>query len=199
MSVQPVTIAAVVEGHGEVPALPKVLYRIAHHSSVWNLRVPTPFRVPRGRLLREGGIENVVAAQAHRVGSTGGVLMVLDADDDCPADLGPRLLARARSVRSDIRVSVVLSKSEFEAWFIAAATSLGGRCGLPSGLEPPANPEGIRDAKGWIATRREDGLGYQPTVDQPMLASAFDLDQARKGAPSFDKFWREVESLLDVT
>jgi hypothetical protein len=153
MSGLPVTIAAVVEGFGEVPA---------------------------------------------RVGSAGGVLVLLDADDDCPADLGPRLLARARHARPDKQVSVVLPKSEFETWFVAAAPSLSGHCGLPDGLETPTNPEAIRDAKGWIGSRRKDGHGYTPTIDQPKLASVFDMAQARTGAPSFDKFCREVESLLGV-
>jgi hypothetical protein len=124
--------------------------------------------------------------------------VLLDADDDCPAELGPRLLERARDARPDNQVSVVLPKIEFEAWFIAAAPSLGGHWALPDDLETPANPEAIRDAKGWIAARREDGHTYRPTIDQPVLASVFDLDLARKGAPSFDKFCRDVETLLGV-
>jgi hypothetical protein len=39
------------------------------------------------------------------------------------------------------------------------------------------------------------GRRYSPTVDQPSLAAAIDLRQAR-GAPSFDKLWREVERLI---
>lgn len=51
MQAEPVTIACVVEGHGEVPGLPKLLYRIAHEFSIWDLRVPPPFRRPRGSLV----------------------------------------------------------------------------------------------------------------------------------------------------
>jgi hypothetical protein len=150
-------------------------------------------------LIKAGGIERAVAAEASRVGSLGGVLVMLDADDDCPAQLGPSLLARAQAARPDKLLSVVLPKIEFEAWFIAAAGSLGGTCGLPDGLQVPSNPEGIRNAKGWLSDHRADGLKYSPTVDQAKLASAFDLEQARKGAPSFDKFCRDVEALLGVT
>jgi hypothetical protein len=95
-------------------------------------------------------------------------------------------------------VSVVLPKREFEGWFLAAAASLGGRCGLPQDLVPPEDPEAIRDAKGWLTDRRTDGLSYQPTVDQASLGSVFDIEQARKAAPSFGRFCREVEKLLGI-
>lgn len=84
-----VTIVSVVEGDGEVRALPKLLYRLAREVGVASLRVPAPMRVPRGKLTTQGGIERAVGAAAQRVGAAGGVLVLLDADDDCPAALGP--------------------------------------------------------------------------------------------------------------
>lgn len=194
-----VTIASIVEGHGERAGLPKLLYRIAHQHAIWDFRATQPHRVPRGSLIVTGGIERAVAAEARRVPGQGGVLVLLDADDDCPAQLGPALLARAQLARPDKLVSVVLPKREFEAWFIASASSLGGHCGLPDNLQVPADPEGIRDAKGWIEDCRMDGLQYVPTVDQAMLGSAFDIELGRKHAPSLDKFCREVEALLGIT
>jgi hypothetical protein len=192
-------IASIVEGHGEVKGLPKILHRIARQHSIWDLQVREPFRVPRGRLTMAGGIEDAVADQARRVPSAGGVLVLLDADDDCPAMLGPALLARAQAARPDKSIAVVLPKIEFEAWFIAAAPSLGGTCGLPDDLEVPPDPEAIRNAKGWISARRTDGLSYSPTADQAPMASAFDMELARKRAPSFDKFCRDVERLVGVS
>jgi len=55
----------------------------------------------------------------------------------------------------------------------------------------------VRNAKGWLTLHRKDGPPYKPTVDQAVLASVFDLKQARVLSPSFDKFCREVESLID--
>src|SRR5690348_16357160 len=114
-----VTIASIVEGDGEVSALPKVLYRLAAQIPVYDLRVPPPRRIPKGKLIAPGGIEKAVSAQAQRVRTDGGVLVLLDADDDCPADLGPALLARARAVRRDVPISVVLAYKEFENWYLA--------------------------------------------------------------------------------
>lgn len=194
----PVTIAAIIEGHGEKDSLPKVLYKIARRHSIWDLAVPTPFRVPRGRLTIAGGLEQAVGAEARRVPGAGGVLVLIDADDDCPAQLGPVLLARARTASAGKPVAVVLAKREFESWFVAAAPSLSS-CGFPEALDAPDDPESIRDAKGWLTDHRVDGHPYKPTVDQRLLASAFDIDLARKAAPSFDKFCREVESLLGMS
>ena len=39
------------------------------------------------------------------------------------------------------------------------------------------------------------GQPYRPTLHQSALTATFDLDTARM-APSFDKLWRDVDSLL---
>jgi hypothetical protein len=132
------SIASIVEGDGEVRALPKLLFRLAREVAVPDLRVPTPMRVQRGRLIAPGGVERAVGAVAQRVGAAGGVLVLLDADDDCPATLGPALLARA--ARPDVRVCVVLANREFEAWFVAAVASLAGAHGFPADLSVPGAP-----------------------------------------------------------
>jgi hypothetical protein len=191
----PATIASVVEGHGEPFALPKLLHRIAAEVGV-PVITPTPDRKPRGKLTSDGGIETAVAASAVRVAGPGGILVLLDADDDCPAELDPRLLARARRARPDKHVSVVLANREFEAWFMAAAPSLAGRNGFPALFPLPSDPEGPRDCKGWLSRARTDGLKYSPAVDQAPLASIFDMKMARDNSRSFDTFYREVAALL---
>lgn len=82
----PPAIASIVEGDGEVSALPKLLHRIAAELGVSGLLTPTPMRIPRGKITIAGGIERGVAAGALRVPGNGGVLVLLDADDDCPAE-----------------------------------------------------------------------------------------------------------------
>jgi hypothetical protein len=153
-------------------------------------------KLHRGRLIAAGGIERAVDAMASKVGSVGGVLVVLDADDDCAARLGPELLKRARQARTDTRVAVVLANREFEAWFLAAAPSLAGRQGLPAQLDPPDDAEAIRGAKEWLTRARTDGHPYRPTIDQAALASSFDMTMARANSPSFGKLLREVNWLL---
>jgi Domain of unknown function (DUF4276) len=191
-----VTIASVVEGHGEVSALPRLLHRLAAEFPMAELRTPKPpWRRPRGSLVAPSGIEREVESNSW-VGPSGGILVVLDADDDCPAQLAPELLNRARAARPDLRVSVVLATREFEAWFLASAQSLAGQHGFPADMTAPDDPEGVRGAKEWLSRHRPKGHPYKETVDQGALASAFDIRQARKHSPSFDKFCREIEALL---
>ena len=190
------TIASIVEGDGEVPALPKLLHRIAAELGVPSLLTPSPMRFPRTKITIVGGIERAVAAGALRVAREGGVLVLLDADDDCPAEYGPVLLARAQAARPDKRVSVVLANREFEAWFLAAAPSLAGQFGFPADFPRPENAETPRDCKGLLTKARPKGQPYKETVDQAALASAFDLKMAREHSDSFDKLYREVSRLL---
>lgn len=192
----PPTIASIVEGDGEVSALPKLLHRIAAELGVPNLLTPTPMRVPRGKITITGGIERAVEAAALRVSGKGGILVLLDADDDCPATCGPLLQSRGRAPRPDKQVSVVLANREFEAWFLAAAPSLAGQFGFPSEFPRPRDPESPRDCKGLLTKARPKGRPYKETVDQAPLSSAFDLKMAREHSGSFDKFYREVSRLL---
>jgi hypothetical protein len=198
VSTQRVTIASVVEGEGELSALPVVLRRLMYAEGIWDADIRPPHLVARGRLVKQGGLEATVDALARRLppGAPGGILALIDADDDCPADLGPSLLDRATAVRPDRRISVVLANREFEAWFLAAAPSLGGRAGMPYDLAVPGNHETLRDCKGWLTHHRTDGGQYKPRVDQAPLADLFDLDLARANSASFDKFCRDVSYLI---
>lgn len=189
-------IACIVEGHGEVESLPVLIRRI--HAETPTLRHPVLgrnaiFRVPRSRLLREGELERSVELAARRVGPDGAVLILLDADDDPPCQLGPETLARATQARSDIGLSVVIANREYEAWFIASARSLARALGTNVPV-PAANPEDIRDAKGWVAELMPD-LSYRPTLEQAGLSALMDLEEARTAA-SFKKFERDVRRLL---
>lgn len=189
-------IACVVEGNGDVDAVPILVRRIAQQEDPpIVVQVTAPLRTPKSRLVKAGELERAVEFAARRVAGTGGILVVLDSDDDCPGEVGPELLARASSVRIGLPVAVVLAKHEFESWFVAAAASLAGRVGLPANLTAPPDPENIRGAKEWLSERMEGTRSYSPTLDQPVLASHFDLTSAAQ-ADSFEKFQRETRRLL---
>jgi Domain of unknown function (DUF4276) len=192
----PFELTCIVEGHGELEAVPVLVRRIAGEIHPGHpVRIAHPFRVPRSRLIKAGELERSVELAARRIGSGGGLLIILDSDDECPAALGPELLQRAMSVRPDLPISLVLAKREFEAWFLAAAKSLRGSRGLANDLDPPEDPETIRGAKEWLTARMTGHRHYVETLDQPALAAIFDLTAARR-ADSFDKLYRDVSQLL---
>lgn len=192
-----VQIRCIVEGHGEVEAVPILIRRIA--ASLYPellIETPPPIRIPRNKVVKEGELEQMVEFTARKVSGQGAIFVVFDSDDDCPAQLGPELLRRAIQARGDLPIAVVLAKHEFESWFLATAESLQGQRGLRNDLESPNNPEAIRSAKGWLKQRMENGETYRETLDQPALTARFDLDQARH-ADSFDKCYRDIVYLLD--
>jgi hypothetical protein len=192
-----VVVASIVEGHGEVEAVPVLVRRIAGVVAPGVAVVtPRPVRLKKGKLNRPGELERAVRLAAERVSRLGGVLVLFDADEDCPAQVAPTLHGRCVSARSDVPVSVVLAKREFEAWFVAAAESLAGQRDLPHDLSAPDEPESIRGAKEWLSSHMPAGRAYSPTIDQPALAATFDLASTRHTSPSFDKLYRELERLL---
>ncbi len=194
----PVQIACVVEGHGDVEAVPIVVRRIAERCDPGiSVHIPLPIRIPKSKLLKPTELERAVDLAIRKIGGNGAVLVVLDSDDDCPRDVAPHLLQRITHEFGHmlIPLAVVLAKREFESWFLAAAGSLRGNRGLLQELEPPPDPEEIRDAKGWLSSQMEEGHRYVGTLDQPAFASLFDLGSARQ-ADSFDKFYRDIERIL---
>jgi hypothetical protein len=188
-----VKLGVIVEGQGDVAALPILLRRICERLLlVEAVEIVRPHRISRSKLIRADELERAIELVARDSGPGAPILVVADADDDCPAALGPTLLKRAR--RTDRAVAVVLAKRELESWFVAAAVSLRGKRGLPHDLEPPTDPEAIRDAKGWLGERMP-AHGYSATLDQPAFSALIDLDQAA-GARSFERLNREVRRLL---
>ena len=135
-------------------------------------------------------------AKASEVVGTGGILVLIDADNACPAELGPQLLQRAQAARSDKRVTVVLANHEFEAWFLAAAPSLAGQHGFTDPFPAPADHEARPGCKELLTRARARGFPYEETVDQAALAAIFDLKMARENSPWFDKFYRDAVWLL---
>lgn len=188
-------IVAIVEGDGEVEAVPVLSRRIG--SEVSPLAPPDvlrPIRVRRQRILKEGELERYVSLAAVRVRDDGCILILLDANGDYPAEIGPTVLQRARAARSDHRIEAVLAKCEYETWLLAAAESIAGRRGIPPDASAPEDPESIRGAKEWLRNRMRGS--YSPTTDQAALTAVFDMTSARRRSPSFDKMWRAVTALL---
>ena len=190
------TIATIVEDHGEVDAVPILLRRIAKRVTPRvGVQLPPPIRVKRNQVLRADELERAVELAARKTGEDGCILILLDADDDCPAEIAPEVLLRAIEARGDRDIRVVLATMEYEAWFLASADSIAGQYGIDAAATAPDDPESIRGAKEWLGACMPCGQRYRATLHQAALTAIFDLDAAR-AAPSFDKLWRDVSELL---
>jgi len=195
-------IAPIVEGHGEQESIRLLLTRIAEQFDLDYPQVIRPIRRRRSSLLSEKNDELGRAVQLAALKlqerceelSSGLILILIDADEDPPCILGPKLLARARKTRGDADVACVVATVEYETWFVGAAESLRALLELQP-EEPPEDPEGKRAGKGWI-TKRFRGPKYSETADQPSMTARMDLTLCRRRCPSFDKLCRELEARL---
>jgi len=124
-----VPIISIVEGHGEVAALPLLLRRlVADVRPEYWVHAPYPIRVPRDKLLKPNQLERyfqLAAAQS----AGGGVLIIMDSEDPhegCPATLGPSIQARAALVRNDIPTLVVMSLKPGFSQLLSHCVARGG-------------------------------------------------------------------------
>lgn len=192
-------IACIVEGDGEIQALPILIRRIlADMGSRIFPTISVPVVWPRSRLVKREFLMRAVGLAAQRATRTGAILVLLDADDDCPVSLGAELRTWASAARSDIPIGIVIANREYEAWFLAAAESLRGHRGLRDDVVAPDNCDSIRDAKGWLEVRSATGEQYDPIDHQASFSATIDLELARQNSRSFRKLDKEVRRLIQA-
>ena len=191
--VETTTVTCIVEGDGEVSALPVQLRRIcAWQTPDLHIEINFPIRVRRDKFLnKDDEFRRHILLARHKSGPNGWILILLDADDDCPAELAVDITDRAKKIDPLLQVAVVLANREYEAWFIAAATSLNGHRGftLAAGDQVP-DAELRRDAKGWVRERMPRGA-YRETSDQAAFSAVLSLGQTHENSRSFRKLCAE--------
>ena len=197
MKIQPV-----VEGHGEVDALPVLLRRLVTEAQAWGIEIGKPIRKPRSKLVREIDLKKAVKLALMQQ-DCGAVLILFDGDADCPAELGPTVQDWATVEARETPCEVVIAHREYEAWFLAAIESLRGYRGIRADASPHSNPELNRNAKGQLEARMESSATYIETTDQPALSANFSLTDAYRHSRSFRKlahaFGRLVKSMRQET
>lgn len=191
------TVTPIVEGDGEVSALPVLLRRISDWRTPGiTAQITTPIRVRKDRFLnKDAEFSRYLQLAALKAGADGWVILLLDADDSCPVSLGQQILERARSINSNWRLATVLANREYESWFIAAAPSLHGHKGFvfDPGDQTHLFAEIPRDAKGWI-NKRMGAARYRETIDQASFSSKIDLRLAFENSRSFRKLCTEWDT-----
>lgn len=180
----------VVEGHGEVAAAPVLIGRILREllgigPGEWVVN-RDPVRVSRALFKQASSLQRylVLASRRPRVG---GVLVLCDADDACPARWSA---VQARSVPGAETVAVrsVMACREYESWVLwGYDPEVRARV---KALDPEVSP---RDAKGALARLRP---GYTPSAGQVAVTRELDLRAVWARSDSFDKLVRSVAELV---
>jgi hypothetical protein len=179
-------IQPIVEGQGDVDAVPLLLRRLRDEAQAWGLEVAKPHRKPRKKLVKKEFLQSAVQL-AGLTPDCAGILILFDADDDCPKDLAAVLDEWAQEVAGGKPCVVVVANREYEAWFLASIEALRGKAGiLPEAASHP-DPESPRDAKGELEKRMPHGATYAPTADQAPLTAHLDLESAYRRCRSFRK------------
>jgi len=179
MNIQPI-----VEGHGEVSAVPVLLRRLRDIAEAFDMDVNPSIRKPRAQFTNEQQLRTAVRL-ARTQEDCSGILILLDSDDDCPATIGPSIQAWATDEARPVPCAVVLAHREYEAWFLASIESLRGTRGIRSDAESHTAPESPRDAKGQLEDRMEPRRSYSETADQSALTATFDMGAAYGKCRSF--------------
>ena len=197
-------IYSIVEGEGEVKALPELLKKLRnslspdkqlyHHKK-------QPIRISRGKItqFKPDFINQLKAQNINSMRDNGWVLIVVDADDDCPVELARKIHNIASQHIPHGRISVVIPNKEYEAWFLASANSMANQ-NLPSEHQSIAlsgnlsNVDNIKDAKGRITI---DGKSYSETGHQEILTKMIDVNIAEKNSRSFRKLCKEWRRMAE--
>jgi hypothetical protein len=179
-------IQPIVEGQGEEAAVPLLLRRLRDEAQAWELEFARPHRRRRTQLVKKDSLQTAIRVAALREDCVG-ILVILDADDDCPKELAPTLEEWAREAAGGRACAVVIANREYEAWFLASVEALRGKAAiLPDAVSHP-DPEGPRDAKGELERRMPRGASYSPTVDQAALTAHLNMERAYRRCRSFRK------------
>lgn len=203
-------ILPIVEGETERHCIERLLHRAWSEvlSCADRLQVLRAFVAKRGALVHLDGkilSETVQKAflelQAKRRKDPDArllLLILLDAEKECPAIIAPRLLETARKSRSDATIACVMAKRMLENWIVAGASALGGVNGLPDPL-PPRDQFEDRSGVFWLEQQlrsKNSAKKYRKTLDASVFFKSVDLAECRQNAPSFDKLCRDLEGWI---
>lgn len=186
-------IQPIVEGPGDVGAVPVLLRRICYElGCCYTAQIAPAMKVSRSKMVQKDELVRYMQIASAQPGCKL-VLLFMDADDDCAKELAemirPWMAEGAWSVPSEI----IVVPREFECWLIAALESLRGIRGIREDASSHAAPEGLRDAKGFITDNMQGSSAYHESADQPALTQMVDLSAVRERCGSFRRLVEKIE------
>lgn len=190
------SIVPIVEGKGEIEAVPVLVRRILHERlGAFTVHVSKPVRIQRNRIRSESELSRASDLAKTRPGGCDALLVVCDADDDCPVELADAV--RELLSPRDLPIGCAIADREYEAWLLSGISGMRGQKGIGGDAVPPPNATTVRDAKRALGAMMS-GRSSLPTVDQAAFSSTVALQQAEENSRSFRSFPNEVERLADV-
>lgn len=188
-------IYPIVEGDGEVQAVPVLLRRLIPELGGY-IEIGQSIKRHRSDLVIEQKFKYTIQEIVLPKPELEALLILFDADEDCARNHVPQMLAWVREVASHVPCAIVMARREYEAWFLASIESLRGVRGISLNAGYRTDPEQKSDAKGTVRRFTPRNDPYTPTADQPALSAVFDFSQAYRRASSFRKLVKELCRVL---
>ena len=186
----------IVEGHGEIPAVPILIRNILAAQGIHDVQSLPAWRY--------GGYPSVAkkfdGIFLAAIKENAPILWVMDFDSkdyDCPVKEAQHLLAKAEALRSGWPIKIAFLVKEYETLFlIDEAATRKVFPDIPAKTAFPANPKNIRGAKEWLSKARPSlGSAYKETVHQVKITAHLDLVLLRARSPDFAHLERAVLEL----
>ena len=196
-------IVPIVEGPGEVEAVPVLLKRLLTEMGRNDIQIENPQNAHGCfNLTKLGGIEKFVE-NAWTKRNCGAVLVLVDADKQCPLEMAQGFSQRISAIGIRFPVVIAVAKCEYEAWFLAsletiAGVTLDGGYALPADLTYADEVEGRVGVKGWITRQLPDGRIYKETAHQASMTKLIDLDRVRQRSRSFRRLCHALEQAVNA-
>lgn len=182
-------IQLIVEGEGEVVAVPKLFHRLAVELGVAQVRFGIPIKQRRSQLVRRKDLERAIELASQRRNCEA-VFILFDADDLCPKTEANPLRELACELARGLPTALVVANREYEAWFLASQETLGAAVPYPN------DPDRKRGAKEELERRLD--IYYDELADQPKFTGNLDFRLAYQRSRSFRKLVKEFHRLLQV-
>ena len=190
-----ITIVPIVEGPGDERALPVLLRNVfSELHSRFDLSFPVVKSNGRQKLEREFG--KFLQYAANRPDCEG-ILVVLDADNDCPVEVASALKSKADSSGISHPIQIVCAHRSYESWFLASIETIRGTGGISDSASIEGRVEDIANPKAWLTDQMPRGRRYKETTDQPALSSRISIELAYANSRSFRQLCIAVKRLID--
>ncbi len=174
----------IVEGDGDKEAVPLLLRRLVHGKfQRYETRFEAINAKGRGNLTDEEKFARFLNLALTKR-DLAAILVVLDAETDCPKVLAQTLANWARQRNPRVSVAIVVANRYFEAWLLA------GHC-------LHTNPETVApsDAKRKLAQKIRRAA-YRETMDQGRLTAQMTVWKAYRRCRSFRRLVHAVAQLI---
>lgn len=182
-------------------AVPDLLRRIlGERLGRWDLKVQRPLQARgKGDLIRN--LSKYLDLAWTGRSNCDAILILLDADRDCPLELALSLAETAKSRRLPVPQVVVCANPHFEVWVVG---SLSGEYGekirmvmnIDSTVQAPSDVETVSNPKGWLQQSLPKNRKYRETYYQQKLTHYIDIDLVYHQSRSFRRLCHAVEELV---